>query len=519
MNLPPAWSAVAEEGTLLTTSEESHDRRESLLDPGSPEDWEALRLLAHEMVDEMLRHLRGRRETPAWQPLPCDAEQALSGPLPRTGEGAEAAYRDFLRWVLPYGLGNTHPRFWGWVNGTGTPLGMLADMLAAGLNPNVSGFQQAPVLVERQVIRWLAEALGYPTGCSGLLVSGGSESVLVGLAVGRSHAFPEVRAEGLQGMGAPLVVYTSTEAHSSIEKAVETLGIGRKYLRRVSVVASDYTMDVRLLAEAVDADTAAGLRPAMVVATAGTVNTGACDDLARISSVCRQRRLWLHVDGAFGAWAAASPRLRHRAQGLELADSLSFDLHKWMYLPYDIGCVLVRRGDHQRSAFAATPTYLAQVKRGVAAASQRPADMGVQLSRGFRALKVWLSLKAHGMDAFSSSIERNVDQAQRLAERIAGEERLQLMAPVPLNVVCFRYLGAPASTTRGLENQVNEEILVRLQEGGTAVLSSTSLGSCFCLRAAIVNHRTQHRDLDMVVDEVLRLGDEIVEQRSALSSG
>lgn len=478
-----------------------------LLDPKSEAEWDALRALGHQMVDDMLRHLCMRRREPAWQPLPPEVEEALSSPLPRSGQGATTAYLDFLDLILPYGLGNTHPRSWGWVNGTGTPVGMLADMLAAGLNANVSGFQQAPVLVERQVVRWLAEALGYAIDCGGLLVSGGSEAVLVGLVVGRNQASPDLRADGLQQIAAPLVVYTSTEAHSAIEKAVEITGIGRRFLRRLPV-GKDYTLDVAALAHAIQDDLAAGLRPAVVVAAAGTVNTGAVDDLQAISALCRRHQLWLHVDGAFGALAAVSPRLRQRVPGLELADSLSFDLHKWMYLPYDIGCILVRDAELQRRAFASVPAYLAPTRRGVAAATVRPADMGVQLSRGFRALKVWLSLKAHGMDAFSQCIERNVAQAERLARRIATDGRLQLMAPVPLNVVCFRYLPDSALVQEACD-QINREILEQLQESGAAVLSATQLQGNFCLRAAITNHRTTSADLEFLACEVVRLGDEV----------
>jgi aromatic-L-amino-acid/L-tryptophan decarboxylase len=475
---------------------------EKTLDPRSDAEWEELRALGHRMLDGMFDHLQGLREQPVWQEMPVAMRREFeSEGVPRDGQGAGAVYEEFLRNVLPYGVGNAHPRFWGWVQGNGTVVGMLAEMLAAGMNPNVGGFDDSATRVEEAVIRWVAELMGLPGGTSGLLVSGGSMANLLGLAVGRhAKAGFDVRGEGLEG-GPVLRVYCSTETHSWLKKAMELLGMGRAGLCEVGV-DSEYRMKVDELREAIVADRAAGLRPVCVVGTAGTVNTGASDDLAAIADVCAAEDLWLHVDGAFGALAYWSETLRPALRGMERADSLAFDLHKWGYLPYDIGCVLVRDADAHRAAFATGASYLTAMDRGVAAGGIRFAERTPELSRGFRALKAWMGLKAQGVDAVVDLIEQNVEQAQYLAGLVSASERLELAAAVPLNIVCLRY--------RGASDEENKEILMRLQESGVAVPSGTVLGGRFAIRVAISNHRSRREDFALLVETVERIGSEVV---------
>jgi len=472
-----------------------------------PDDWDDLRRLGHRMLDDMIDHLASLRERPAWQPMPERVRGSFEGDVPRAPEGADAAYADFVANVLPYPNGNLHPRFWGWVQGNGAPVAMLAEMLAAGMNPHLAGFDQAPALVERQVIAWLAEMLGFPRGTSGVLVTGGTMANTLGLAVAR-HARSgfDVRAEGLQGDRPRLLFYASQEVHGWAHKAAELLGLGRRALR-LAPSGADSRVDVAALARMIASDRREGHRPFCVVGTAGTINTGATDDLRALASLAADEGVWLHVDGAFGAFARLSEALAPRVAGLELADSVGFDMHKWMYMPFESACVLVRDGDAHRAAFASTAPYIAKKARGVIAGGLPFADRGLDLTRSFKALKVWMSLKAHGADAFARLVEQNVAQAEHLAARVREHPDLELLADVPLNVVCFRYRGG------GLDdaalNALNEEILLRVQESGTAVPSSTVIAGRFALRVAIVNHRSRREDFDALVDAVARFGREV----------
>jgi glutamate/tyrosine decarboxylase-like PLP-dependent enzyme len=480
--------------------------REETLDP---QDWEALRALARRMVDDGLEYLQTVRERPVWSSPPAEVRQRLQEPAPRAPQGLEAAYRDFKDDVLPYPTGNIHPRFWGWVIGTGTPSAALAELLAGVMNSSVSTFDTGPALVELQVLSWLKELFGFPAEAGGLLVSGGSMANFLGLAIARNLRAPfDVRQSGLAG-GPPLTVYASTETHNSVRKAIEALGLGRDGLRSVPV-DGDYRVDLRALARLVAEDRAAGRAPVAVVGNAGTVNTGATDDLGELADFCARQGLWLHVDGAFGALAALDPELRTGLAGLERADSLAFDLHKWGYMPVEVGCVLVRREQDLPQAFAAVgdADYLRMPPRGINAAGTHVfSDHGLQLSRGFRALKVWMAFKEHGLDAFARLVRQNVEQARFLAQRVAAHPELELMAPVPLNVVCFRYRGRPGQAVA--INDVNRTLLGRLQESGVAVPSSTVLRGALALRVANTNHRTRRGDLDLLVDEVVRLGREL----------
>ena len=481
---------------------------ELTLDPPDAEAWEAFRALGHRMLDDMIDHLRSLRERPVWQPMPDEVRAAFAQPLPYAPQGADAVYQEFLDKVLPYPTGNLHPRFFGWVQGTGTPLAMLADMLAAGMNAHLAGFHQAPALVEHQVIAWLAELMGMPKETSGILLSGGSMACIIGITVAR-HAragFP-VRDLGLQDPKVPkLIYYCSSEVHGWAQKGVELLGIGNDSLRRIAVDAS-FRIDVPQLRAAIDADRRAGHRPVCVIGTAGTVNTGAIDDLQALARVCAEEELWFHVDGAFGALARLSPSLRQRVQGIELADSVAFDLHKWMYLPFEVACVLIRDPRAHQEAFALTPSYLMPSSRGVIAGGLPFADRGVELTRGFKALKVWMSLKAEGIDRFAGLIDQNVRQCEYLAAMVGAHASLELLAPVALNIVCFRYVAA--GFTEAQLNALNEEVLLRLQESGISVPSSTIIHGRYALRVANVNHRSRREDFELLVRSVLTIGRDV----------
>lgn len=473
-----------------------------------PQDWCAFQALGHRMVDDMLATFQGLGEAPAWQPMPEAAKARLREPLPQEEGDAATVYEAFKRDVLPYPNGNLHPRFWGWVQGTGTPLGMLADMLAAGMNPHLAGFEQSAVKVEEQVLDWLKELLGYPAQASGILTSGGSMANLLGLAVARQAKAPwDLREEGFQGPGRPrMLVYGSTETHSWAQKACELLGLGNRSLRRIPVDA-EFRIDLPELAAAIGRDRAAGHLPFCILGTAGTVNTGAIDDLSALAALARQQGLWFHVDGAFGALAALSPAHRSLVAGLEQADSIAFDLHKWMYLPFEAGCVLMRDSEQHRATFALSPSYLSPSGRGVSASPLKFADLGYELTRGFKALKVWMAIKTHGAQLLGTLVAQNIAQAQYVQARVEADPELELLAPVPLNVVCFRYTAAGFSEAQ--LDALNQELVLRIQESGLAVASSTRIGGRFALRLAITNHRSRTEDFDRFLDATLALGREL----------
>lgn len=476
-----------------------------------PPDWDSFRTFAHGVLDDTLDYLATVRERKVWQPVPDEIRERLRAPAPVEPQGYAAAYRDFLDCVRPYPTGNIHPRFWGWVQGNGTPLGMLAELLAAGMNPNAAAFEHSAAYVELQVLGWFKSIMRFPRTAGGLLVSGGSMANLIGLAAARNTlAGLDARGRGLAALGQQLVLYASTEAHSSVRKAVELLGLGADALRLVPV-GGDFRIDVDALEAAIAADRREGLRPFCVVGNAGTVNTGAIDPLAALADLCARESLWLHVDGAFGALAALSPALEPRLAGMERADSLAFDCHKWMCQPYDVACALVRSAERHRSAFSVVPDYLERLPGGIAHAPIDFSEYGVQLSRSFRALKLWLSIKAEGLDKFRRLIEQNVAQAAYLAARIEASEPLELLAPAPLNIVNFRY--APPGLDGTALDDLNCRILVELQERGIAVPSSTRIAGRFSLRVANVNHRSRREDFDLLVAEVVRLGDRLAGRR------
>ncbi|MBN2472914.1 MAG: amino acid decarboxylase [Anaerolineae bacterium] len=478
-------------------------RQEISLDPSN---WDDLRALGHRMLDDMLDQLQHQHvgDGPVWKPIPAEAKASLAQPLPTVPQDAAAVYEEFLTHILPNPMGNTHPRFWGWVIGTGTPLGMLAEMLAAGMNPNVGGGDHIANYVEAQVLDWCKAMLGYPAESSGLLVSGGSMANLVGLTVARNaRAGYDIRKEGLSEASHRMTCYASAEAHSSIQKAVELLGMGSDSLRKIPVNA-DFQIDIPALERAITQDRAAGLLPIAVVGNAGTVNTGAFDDLNALADIAAREELWFHVDGAFGALTALSPELKPLVSGMERADSVGFDLHKWLYMPMEIGCALVRCEPAHRHTFALSPDYLAHGARGLAGGSLWFSEYGVQLSRGFRALKAWMSFKTYGINTYGQLIQQNVDQARYLAERVDAVPELERLAPVPLNIVCFRYV-VPGLAPERL-NALNEELLLRLHESGVAAPSYTKINGQYAIRAAITNHRSRCEDFDIMLDKVLELG-------------
>jgi glutamate/tyrosine decarboxylase-like PLP-dependent enzyme len=456
-----------------------------------PADWDAFRRLLHAAADSVVDDLAGVREARAWQPVPDHVKAALRERLPREGEPLEATVARFDELIRPYPTGNRHPRFFGWVHGAGNAAGVLAALLAAGMNSNVGGREHAAVYVERAVVAWFAELFGFPDTASGILTTGTSMGNLLAVVVARDAA--------LRTAERPLTAYAACSAHDSVTKAMRIAGLESDALR---LIGTDRTgaMDAGQLRARIAADRAAGQTPFLVVATAGSVDTGAFDRLGELADVCAREGVWLHVDGAFGALAVASPAHAHLVAGIARADSLAFDAHKWLHVPYAAGCVLFRDERAHRAAFASAPAYLARTERGAAAGAPWFADYGLELSRDFRALKLWFTLRHYGVDRLGASIARTCDLAAALADRVRRAGDLELLAPVTLNVVCFRVV-RPGLDEAALD-ALNDEVAVVVQESGAAVPSTTRIGGRRALRACIVNHRTREDDLDALLGAV-----------------
>lgn len=455
----------------------------------SPEQFRQLAERVTRRAESWLAELDARLVAPSTSGAATEA--LFAGPLPEEGLGEGAL--DALDAVLAVSRAG-NGRFLGYVFGSGEPVAALGDFLASVVNPNVTSWRSSPAAVslERALVRELARAVGLG-GFSGSLTGGGSSANLMALAMAREAVAPANEDGAPSG-----VVYASEEAHMSMPKAVALLGLGRRNLRLIPTDA-DYRMRPEALARALEEDAAAGRKPVAVVATAGTVNTGAVDPLLDIAALAKKHGAWLHVDGAYGALAALA--LPERFEGLALADSVSLDAHKWLYQPVDCGLLLYRDARAARRAFSFTGDYARVLAGDESVEGFAFFDESLELSRRFRALKLWLSLRYHGLAAFRDAIRRDCAHAEKLAARVRAEPSLELLAPVPLSAVCFRFRGAlPAD---GLD-AFNAALLKRVNARGRVYLSNATLRGRFALRACFVNHRTTPEDVDTVIDEVLR---------------
>jgi glutamate/tyrosine decarboxylase-like PLP-dependent enzyme len=453
------------------------------------------RRLGHQIIDLLADQLAGVREAPVRRVLPDDVrDRLLHTKLTDTPVAADDLLKRVQDDVLPYPLGNQSPRFFGWVNSTPAPLGILADLLAAAHDSPAVNSDIAAYFVEVSLVRWLRTLFRFPSTAGGLLTSGGTVANLIGLAAMR-HMMGQgnMRRLGMTAEPARMVLYTSTQGHSCIQKSVELLGFGDDYLRRIPVDAH-YRMDVAALRQAVERDRANGLRPVAVAASAGTVNTGAIDPLDAIADVCADEALWLHVDGAYGGFGLLSPEAEPHFKGIERADSLAIDPHKWLYAPVEAGCVLVRDSDLLRSTFSVAPSYLQHD-------SPYPwlSEFGIQQTRGFKALKVWMQLQQVGLQGYRDLISADIAHARALQEKIKARPEFELVASGPLSITCFRYL-PPGVTDEAAIDAHNKALLKRMNASGKAFMTSTELKGRFVLRACIVNFRTTDADLDALLD-------------------
>jgi glutamate/tyrosine decarboxylase-like PLP-dependent enzyme len=467
----------------------------------SPEEF---RQLGYRIVDMLAERLAAVRDMPVRQPVPLELrEKLMHEPLPAEGAEPSQLIDRVVEEVLAYPMGNNSPRFFAWVNSPSAPLAWLADLLAAAHNASVAGGDHAATYVEHGVLNWLKTIMGYPQGSMGLLASGGSVANISALAVMRHvKSTGNMRAQGFNGGAAPMVVYTSTQGHSCITKAVELLGIGHEYLRKIPT-DSEYRFDVPKLRAQIAADRAAGLRPVCVVASAGTVNTGAIDPLDELADLCEQQGLWFHIDGAYGGLGILAEQTRDMFKGIERADSLAVDPHKWMYVPVECGCVFVRDPQAMRDTFSVMPPYLRDDR-----ALPWFSEFGVQQTRGFKALKLWLMLQQIGENGYRELITHDVAMAHALQTKIRARDDFQLIAAGPLSVTCFRY--AP----QGVEDVVtlNKQLVTKVQSEGQAFLTGTELDGAYALRACIVNFRTTEADLDRLLEVIADAGQRVLVQ-------
>jgi glutamate/tyrosine decarboxylase-like PLP-dependent enzyme len=475
-----------------------------------PEDWTGVRAQGHRMLDDMFDHLESLREQPVWRAPPQALRQGFREALPQAPSELAAVHQVFRETVLPYSSGNAHPGFMGWVQGGGTVVGMLAEMLAAGMNSNLGGRDHMALEVEHQVVGWAREMFGLPASASGLFLTGASQANFLAVLIARRRALgPAVRAKGLAGGGAGeggrLTAYASAAVHGCLSRAVDMAGLGTEALRLVAIDAGQQ-IDLADLRARIAADRAAGFSPFLVVGSAGTVDVGAVDNLAGLADIAGDEDLHFHVDGALGGLGVLAPSIAPQLVGIERADSIALDWHKWGQAPYDAGFLLVRDAELHRATFAADASYLQRAERGLAAGEWWPCDYGPDLSRGFRALKTWFTLKTYGAAALGEIIAQTCDLARALARRVAAEPDLELVAPVALNVVCFRFRDAA---------ELNPEIVMRLHEAGVVAPSLARVGGRPVIRAAIVNHRTEQRDIEALVDATLEIGRQCRHQPAA----
>ncbi len=441
----------------------------------------------------MIDHLAALRDGPVWRKMPPEIRESFSAGLPETGIDPADLYTEFQARIQPFVTGNTHPRFFGWVHGGGNAVSMLAELLAGAMNANCGGRDHVGIAVERQVIAWAAAMLGMPAAASGVLLTGSSMANFCAVLCARYQAMGDAaRAVGIGA--AKLTAYASEAVHRCVTGAMDMAGLGAAALRKIPLDSS-FRMDIDALRGRIAEDRAAGFTPFLIVGTAGSVDTGAFDDLAALRNIALAEHAWFHVDAAFGALAALSPTHARLLNGIGAADSVAFDFHKWAQVTYDAGCLLVRDPAVHLATFAQTTSYLAAAPRGLAGGEPWPCDLGLDLSRGFRALKIWMTLMAYGADALGRVVDHSCALARHLAARVTNSKRLELLAPVQLNIACFG--------VAGFGNEQTLDLVADLQEGGLFAPSTTTINGRCAIRAAIVNHRTEQADIDALVDEIL----------------
>ncbi|HXA67684.1 MAG TPA: aminotransferase class V-fold PLP-dependent enzyme [Bryobacteraceae bacterium] len=459
------------------------------MNPGLEFSPERMREIGYRVVDQLVNHLATLPNQPVGaKGEPAVLRAALTEPAPEHGIEFETVLQQLERDILPNTMHVNHPRFFAYVPGPSNFVSAMADALVSGYNVFagtwISG--SGPAAVELAVIDWLRAACGFPTGAGGLFVSGGTMANLTALAVAR-HVALDDRLDGA-------TVYFSDQAHSSLEKALRVIGLPQGNARKIACDL-DYRLPLRELERAMDKDRSEGKRPFCVIASAGTTNTGAIDPLSELSRLCKDQHLWLHVDGAYGAAAVICDQGRELLDGLELADSVSLDPHKWLFQPFEIGCVLVRELSHLRDTFLILPEYLKDTHQY--SAEFNFTDHGLQLTRGFRALKLWMSIKAFGMASFRAAVARGFELAEFTEARLRKMPGWEIVTPAQMGIVCFRYAGG--------DDAAHLRLVQSILKDGFALITSTVLQGRTVLRTCTINPRTTQSDIEETLDRLDRL--------------
>jgi glutamate/tyrosine decarboxylase-like PLP-dependent enzyme len=467
------------------------------------------RTVGHQLVDRIADFFDSLPQRPVTTgESPSAIRQALDAgrTLPREGANAAELLNRATSLLFDHSLFNAHPRFWGYVTSSAAPIGVLAELLAAAVNPNCGAWLLSPMAseIEAQSIRWIAEMLNYPTDCGGLFVSGGNmANIVCFLAARQAKGGSDIRSKGVDGTR--LRAYCSNETHTWIQKAADIGGLGTDSIRWIEADI-DARIDLAALRAQIRADLDAGDKPFLVIGNAGTVSTGAMDPLPELTEICREFDLWFHIDGAYGGFAAVCPDAPPEFAGLAAADSVAVDPHKWLYAPIEAGCALVRDISKLREAFAYHPAYY---HFGVEAINYF--DLGPQNSRGFRALKVWLALQQAGRDGYAQMISDDIRLSRAMFDRVAEYPELEALSQ-GLSITTFRYVPSDLHRADGdvaeYLNDLNREVLTRLQQGGEAYLSNAVIGGKYALRACIVNFRTTLEDVEALLPIVVRIGNE-----------
>jgi len=473
------------------------------------------RKLGYQAVDIAARYFAELPGRPVFQRMEEGERQALMNmPLPTAPLPGDEILRVLAERILPRPMGNGHPRFFGWVNSPPAMLAVITEILAAAMNPSCAGGDHAAIYLEHCVVRWLMELLGYPVeGSAGLLVSGGSMASLTALAAARHRAFGrleiDLRKQGVGGSNTKLRLYGSTQVHGCVQKAVELLGLGSDCIQWIGVDDECRILPGELR-RAIREDQQQGLHPFCMVASAGSVQTGAIDPLDALADIASESNLWLHVDGAYGAAAILDPKCKPLFRGMERADSIALDPHKWLSVPVECGCVLVRDGSLLRDAFSLVPPYIrTEPGKGI---GNLPwfAEYGFQQTRGFRALKLWVTLAHAGTSGLQRQIARQIALARYLEQEIEASSHLELLSKGRLSIVCFRYVPRQLVGNDEALNALNKTIMERMQAGGTAFLTNTTLAGRFYLRACILHYATTERDIDGMLQTVEDVASEVM---------